>query len=181
MSSSKRIVAVACGLGIVIFTAKGLLPVTAAEQKHAPAPKGEKSEKPLTAAQKEIVAAIEGYNDAVAHKDADRAMAAFVPGPDTMVLGTGKGESWRGPEEIREAHLNFFKTFENETVEPVWRHIKVSGDVAWVAAMSHLIDDSQGKKNEFFMNISAVLQKKDGKWHIALLHISNPTGPDKQD
>lgn len=181
MRSSKTVVAVACSLGIAMLAANGLLSVRAAERERGTAAKGEKPEKPLMAAQKEIVAAFQAYTEAVAHKDIDRAMAAFAPGQDTMVLGTGKGETWGGPEEIREAHLHFFKAYEKETAEPVWRHIKVSGDSAWYAGMSRFVDESQGKKNEFFMNISAVLQKLDGKWQIVLLHVSNPTGPEKQD
>jgi ketosteroid isomerase-like protein len=182
MWSSKTVVALACGLGIVILTANGLLSVRAAEEERraAPVAKAEKPEKPLTAAQKEIVAAFQAYVEAVAHRDIDRAMAAFAPGPDTIVLGTGKDETWGGPEEIRDAHLHFFKTYEKETVEPVWRQIKVSGDLAWYAGMSRFVDESKGKKNEFFMNISAVLQKENDKWQIVLLHISNPTGPEKQ-
>lgn len=181
MWSSKTVTAVACGLGIALLTANGLLSVRAAEEELGTEAKQEKPEKPLTADQKEIVAAFQAYTEAVAHKNIDRAMAAFAPGQDTMVLGTGKGETWGGPEEIREAHLQFFKDYEKETAEPVWRNIKVSGDVAWYAGMSRFVDESQGKQNEFFMNISAVLQKQQGKWRIVLLHVSNPTGPEKQD
>jgi uncharacterized protein (TIGR02246 family) len=108
-------------------------------------------------------------------------MDIFLPGEQTMLLGTGPGESWRGPEEIREAHQNFFKGFDKENTENVWRHIHVQGDFAWAAAMSHHMAYVKGeKKNDFYINVSAVFQKKDGIWRIALLHFSNLTGPDKE-
>lgn len=137
------------------------------------------AEKPLSPAQKEVLAVMDAYNKAVAAKDLDACMAAFVPGPDAFVMGTGPGESWRGPEEIRRAHVNFFKSFDKETTEPIWRNVMVSGDIAWAAAHSRMVDEYKGKKNEFFLNISAVFQKKDGAWRCALLHFSNLTGPDR--
>jgi len=146
----------------------------------AMAAQNDAEEKPLTPAQKEIVAAIDNYNKALSQKDLKRCMAAFVPGEDTMVMGTGPGETWRGPEEIRFAHENFFKSIENESVEPVWRQIQASGDFAWVAAQSHHVDAKDGRKREFVLNVSAVLQKKGGQWLIALIHFSNVVGPEGQ-
>jgi uncharacterized protein (TIGR02246 family) len=177
MLSRPLTVAVGCGFGLLLGASAFF--VIAAENQSDP--QAAEKEAPLSPAQKEVVAAVEEYNHAVARRDIEKVMAAFVPGPETMVLGTGKGESWRGGEEIREAHLNFFKGFDKERAEPVWRHISVAGDVAWLASLSHFVDEREAKKNEFFMNISAVFQKKDGRWLITLLHISNPTGPEKQE
>jgi uncharacterized protein (TIGR02246 family) len=174
-------VAIAGLLATLILTAYDSVATAEQEGKNIAASQGKAAPAEKPGAEKEIAALIDAYNEAVAQKNIDRAMAAFAPGSDTMVLGTGKGESWRGPEEIREAHLHFFKSFEKETAAPVWRHITVAGNVAWAASLCHLADENQGKKNEFFMNLSAVFQQQGGKWHIVLLHISNPTGPEKQD
>jgi uncharacterized protein (TIGR02246 family) len=177
MWSSYRAVVLACVIGAVILGSGVLLTATAADKPDAPTAK---DDKPLTPAEKEIMAAIKAYNEAIANKDVDGAMGAFIASPDTLVLGTGPGETWRGPEEIRNAHLKFFENFDKETSTPIWRHITVAGDVAWTAGMTQFVDELKGEKNEFMLNSSAVMRKQDGKWRIALLHISNLTGPDEK-
>jgi uncharacterized protein (TIGR02246 family) len=161
----------------VMFATSGFLSASASDEPAAASDKPAAApEEPLTPAQKEVFAVIEEYNQALGRKDVDACMAVFVPGPDTMVMGTGPGETWRGPEEIRDAHVNFFKGFDKETTEPVWRHVHVLGDVAWVAAQSYHVDHLKGEKREFIMNVSGVFQKMDGKWRIAMIHASNVTG-----
>jgi len=173
MSLGRVIVVLAFGTATVMFATSGYLSAAAPDKPAVT------SDKPLTPVEKEVFAVIDGYNKALSQKDVGACMNVFVPGPNTMVLGTGPGESWRGPEEIREAHVNFFKGFDKETTEPVWRHIQVQGNVAWVAALSHHVDYLKGEKREFALKISAVFQKQDGQWRIALIHASNLTGAEK--
>ena len=126
--------------------------------------------------QVEVQAAIAAYARAISEKDMDACLAAYAPGPNSLMLGTGPGERWVGPEEIRTAHEEFFKDFDTETSKPTWRMVQVSGDVAWIAGMSEVVDYDKNVKNEFFLNVSGVLQKIDGKWRIVQFHFSNLTG-----
>jgi uncharacterized protein (TIGR02246 family) len=128
-----------------------------------------------TGPQAEVQAAIAAYARAISEKDIDACLAAYAPGTNSLMLGTGPGERWVGPEEMRTAHEQFFKDFDTESSKPTWRMVQVSGDVAWVAGMSEVVDYDKNVKNEFFLNISAVLQKIDGKWKIVQFHFSNRT------
>jgi uncharacterized protein (TIGR02246 family) len=125
--------------------------------------------------QAEVQAAIAAYSRAISEKDIDACLAAYAPGPNSLMLGTGPGERWVGPEEIRSAHEEFFKDFDTETSKPTWRMVQVSGDIAWMAGMSEVVDYDKNVKNEFFLNVSGVLQKIDGKWRIVQFHFSNRT------
>lgn len=126
----------------------------------------------------EILAVMEAYREAVSNKDIDRCMAAWGSGDDIVMLGTGPGERWLGREEIRDAHLHFFAGFDKESSESTWRMARVSGDVAWGASMVHAENYLKNEKNEFFLNISIVLERQQGQWRIVMFHHSNLTGPD---
>ena len=164
MSRRLAMLALLLGAGAIAFVAQSRMSSARADE-----PKG--------GVGAEAIAAVDAYNKAIARKDLEACMAAYAPGPDVVLLGTGPGERWQGPDEIREAHVNFFSTFDKEVSEPTWRLARGSGDVAWVASMAHVTDFFKGEKNEFSLNISTVLVKKEGKWQIALCHFSNLTGP----
>jgi hypothetical protein len=105
-------------------------------------------------------------------------MSMFVDDPKTVMLGTGPGERWLGLEAIREAHLRFFDSFDSEESKATWRIAQIDGNVAWGASMRVVTDYYKNIKREFYLNISAVLVKKDGKWQISMFHFSNLTGSD---
>jgi uncharacterized protein (TIGR02246 family) len=136
------------------------------------------AEEPLSGAEAEVVDAMQTYSKAVRGKDIDTVMAIFAPADDAVALGTGPGERWIGEEAIRMAHLQFFETFEKESGETTWRHIRVEGDMAWGSSMSHSVNYYANVKNEFSLNNSFVLKKYEGEWRIVLLHFSNLSCPE---
>jgi uncharacterized protein (TIGR02246 family) len=128
--------------------------------------------------QAEVHAVVAAYSQAIAEKKLDACVAAYG-GPEGVMLGTGPGERWVGEDEIRIAHQEFFRLFDTETSKPTWRVIRVNGEVAWIAGMSEITDYLKNVKKEFFLNFSAVLEKRDGKWKIVLFHFSNLTGMER--
>jgi uncharacterized protein (TIGR02246 family) len=153
------------GIGAVVVVAVAAILV--AQQTPRPAPS--------EATRAELQAVVEAYSKALAQKDLEGCMAAYG-GADAVMLGTGPGERWLGDEEIRTAHREFFKTFDTETSKATWKVGFVNGDVAWGARMSMVTDYLKNVKKEFALNMSFVLEKRDGKWKIVLLHFSNLTG-----
>lgn len=126
----------------------------------------------------QIRAAMDAYRQAISNKDIDGCMAAWGSGDGIVMLGTGPGERWVGRDEIRDAHLHFFDNFDKESSESTWRMARVSGDVAWGASMVHAVNYYKNQKNEFFLNISIVMERQQGQWRVVLFHHSNITGPD---
>lgn len=126
-----------------------------------------------------VTAAAHGYLRAFAARDLEACLAAFVPGKDTVMLGTGPGERWVGLDEIRAAHKEMFKAFEKESFEPTWRVVTQKGKVAWVASEVRVTDTVAGHEKEFTMHISSVWVLRKDRWQVVLLHYSNLTGPEK--
>jgi uncharacterized protein (TIGR02246 family) len=109
-------------------------------------------------------------------RDVDAVMKTFSTSPDTVFMGTGPGELWVGPEEIRQAHEEIFKAYDDETAETTWATVNVNGDVAWVMATLDVNNKAGEKEKSFQINQSIVAEKQDGKWVIVALHYSNLTG-----
>ncbi len=128
----------------------------------------------------EVMAELKAVRDAriaaFKARDVDAVMKTYSTKPDTVFMGTGPGELWVGPEEIREAHEEIFKAYDDETSEITWGSVNVNGDVAWVMATADVISKAGDEENSFQINRSMVLEKQDGKWVIVALHYSNLTG-----
>ena len=124
----------------------------------------------------EIVKVMTKYSEAIRAKDVGAIMAMFAPANDAVMMGTGPGERWIGQDAIKHAHEEFFRTFEKESGETTWRHIRVEGDMAWGTSMSHSVSYYANVKNEFSLNNSFALRKYKGEWRIVMFHFSNLTG-----
>jgi uncharacterized protein (TIGR02246 family) len=129
----------------------------------------------------EVFAALQAYGKAIGEKNVDACMAAYAPGLGTIMLGTGPGERWVGDEEIREAHTHILGAFDKESSMSTWKLLRIKDDIAWGASQRAVTSYYKNQKKEFYLNISAVLMKQDGKWRIVLFHYSNVTAPDVQD
>jgi uncharacterized protein (TIGR02246 family) len=126
-----------------------------------------------------VTAAAHDYLRAFAARDLEGCLAAFLPGKDTVMMGTGPGERWVGLKEISEAHKEMFKGFEKETFEPKWRVVTQQKKVAWVASEVSVKDTVDGREKEFTIHISTVWVLRKDRWQVALMHYSNLTGPEK--
>jgi uncharacterized protein (TIGR02246 family) len=138
-----------------------------------------------SAAQSEIADMLRKHDDAMNQHDLDGVMALFLPNPKTVIIGTGPGEKFQGPEEIRAAYSEMFKDYDKGTLTHncYWKDGRSSGNVAWGAFMCKLSDSKGGKNRDYELNVSAVAEKQEGKWQFVMLHYSNLVGsgsPTKQ-
>jgi uncharacterized protein (TIGR02246 family) len=126
----------------------------------------------------EIQEALKAYVAALSNKDLKGCLDAFAPGPATVLMGTGPGEVWVGRDEIKAAHLEFFKTFTKQESKSNWTISAADGKVAWGAAEVAVSQKRGDARNHFILHCSMVLKKTEGKWLIAMWHFSHLTGPD---
>lgn len=128
----------------------------------------------------EIKEVIDRHDKALAEKNMDALMETFAAGPNTVVLGTGPGERWVGAEEIRGAYTEIFKNYDAGTLQitNTWRSGASEGNVAWIAGQAHCVEYLKNEKREYGLNVTATFVKRDAKWQIVSLHMSNPTGPE---
>jgi hypothetical protein len=127
----------------------------------------------------QLRAVVQRHDKALSHKSLSELMATFSASPNTVVLGTGAAERWVGPKEIREAYTHIFQGYDAGTLttSPEWRTGGATGNMAYLAGTWNAKDSLKGKLRQYALNVSAALQKQHGKWHIVMLHMSNPTGP----
>lgn len=121
--------------------------------------------------EKEIMEFVQNYQQAFQKKDIDGVVAMYAK--DAVLMGTGPGERYVGPEEIRNAYMEYFKTSDKEVYNNTWNKLGKHGDVLWVAGMTHVSAYLKNKKNEFAINWTVVLSKQDGAWKVVQHHISN--------
>jgi ketosteroid isomerase-like protein len=129
----------------------------------------------------EIKEVLVQHDKALNEKNLDNLMATFSTDPNTVVLGTGAEEKWVGPQEIRAAYTEIIKDYDPGTLQSTcdWKTggSDDTGTMAWLAAICSTRDSLEGKAREYKLNVTATLQKQDGKWHFVSLHMSNAFEP----
>jgi uncharacterized protein (TIGR02246 family) len=122
---------------------------------------------------------LDAHEQALNKHDIDGLMALYAPGADTVVMGTTPPERWVGKAEIAEAYGHFFEDFDAGTVqrECPWMQVEASGDVGWITANCEYQDALDGKSRSFALNVTAVMQQREGAWKLRAMHFSNPTAP----
>lgn len=130
----------------------------------------------------EIAALLNAHDEALNRHNLEGVLALFAPGQKTVVLGTGPGERYQGAEEIRSAYKEIFRDFDAGTLSHscYWKEGGAKGDLAWGAAMCKFNDAVGAKQREYEMNVSAVAERRGGKWQFVMLHFSNLTGGSAQ-
>lgn len=124
-----------------------------------------------------ITALLEKHDTALKQHDVKIIGELFAAGPKTVLLGTGPGERWEGKDEIRSAYEHFMQDFDKGSLTPncYWKSGGINGNTAWLGAMCKMSDSLKGKPREYELNVSAVLEKIDGKWLFRQMHFSNLT------
>lgn len=129
----------------------------------------------------EVRAVLQQHDKALSEKNLDALMATFSTDPKTVVLGTGAEERWQGQQEIRAAYTEMFKDYDPNTLQTNcdWKTggADVNGTMAWLAASCSAKDSLAGKPRDYKLNVSAGVEKQDGKWRFTMLHMSNAFTP----
>ena len=124
-----------------------------------------------------IRALLDTYDGAFTNHDLDGVMACFSE--KAAVMGTGPGEIWSGPDEIKAAHQRFFEGFDygeqKFDYEFSLGEVKPDAGSAWMLTSGNVTGKSNGEDFSFPVNVSLSASKDGGKWLITALHFSTFT------
>ena len=125
-----------------------------------------------------IRALLKAHDDAMTNHDLKGVMATLTE--KASIMGTGPGEMWVGPEEIKDAYEHFFQGFDKgqQEFEYKFKHGGLSADMGWLMASGNIKAKKDGKPILFPINVSLTVAKAGGEWKIASMHFSTLTGPD---
>ncbi len=151
--------------GLSAITAGSALTTTA----KAAEPKSDKPEL------EKIKAVLKAHDDAMTSHNMEGVLAVLAP--KAVIIGTGPGEIWSGPEEIKEAYKNFFTDFDKGQQDFTYhvRFGELSAEMGWLMASGEVKGKKGGKDFAFPMNVSLTVSKASGDWKIAAMHFSTLT------
>jgi uncharacterized protein (TIGR02246 family) len=123
-----------------------------------------------------IRALLKAHDEAMTDHDLSGVMKCLTD--NAAIMGTGPGEFWVGPEEIKIAYEHFFETFDKgaQHFEYQFRVGGVGTDMGWLMASGNVNAKKDGKEFTFPMNSSLTVAKKSDEWRIAAMHFSTLTG-----
>jgi ketosteroid isomerase-like protein len=147
----------------------------------APAAHAEESKEANPEVEK-IRALLKAHDQAMTSQDLKGVMACFTE--KAAIMGTGPGEIWVGPDEIKVAYEHFFEGFDKgeQNFEYQFKIGGVTADMGWLMASGNITGKKDGKDFAFPINISLTVAKNGGDWQIAAMlslinsHFSTLTG-----
>jgi ketosteroid isomerase-like protein len=149
----------------------------------APAVRAEDSKEANPKVEK-IRALLKAHDEAMTNHDLKGVMACLTE--KAAIMGTGPGEIWVGPDEIKVAYEHFFDGFDKgeQKFEYQFKIGGVTADMGWLMASGNVTGKKDGKDVAFPLNISLTVAKNAGDWRIAALHFSTLTegaGPETKE
>jgi uncharacterized protein (TIGR02246 family) len=152
----------------------GVAGITAAA---AVAPKADAEASPEANPQlDQIRALLRAHDKAFTNHDLKGVMACLTE--NAAIMGSGPGEIWSGPEEIKVAYEHFFEGFDKgeQKFEYQFRIGGLTSEMGWLMTAGNVTGKKDGKDFAFPLNLSLTVAKKDGNWRIAAMHFSTLTG-----
>jgi uncharacterized protein (TIGR02246 family) len=124
----------------------------------------------------QIRALLRAHDEAFTNHDLNGVMACLTE--NAAIMGSGPGEIWSGPDEIKVAYEHFFEGFDKgeQKFEYQFRIGGVTSEMGWLMAAGNVTGKKDGKELAFPLNLSLTVAKKEGKWLIAAMHFSTLTG-----
>jgi ketosteroid isomerase-like protein len=119
---------------------------------------------------------LRAHDEAFTKHDLNGIMACLTE--KAAIMGSGPGEVWSGPDEIKVAYEHFFEGFDKgeQKFEYQFRIGGVTSEMGWLMTAGNVNGKKDGKEFVFPINLSLTVAKKDGKWLIAAMHFSTLTG-----
>jgi ketosteroid isomerase-like protein len=123
-----------------------------------------------------IRALLKAHDEAFTNQNLDGVMACLTE--KAAIMGTGPGEVWSGPDEIKVAYGHFFQGFDQgqQKFEYQFKIGGVTSDMGWLMTAGNVTGKKAGKEFAFPINLSLTVAKDAGKWLIAAMHFSTLTG-----
>jgi ketosteroid isomerase-like protein len=124
----------------------------------------------------QVRALLRAHDEAFTNHNLDGVMACLSE--KAAIMGTGPGEIWSGPDEIKVAYQHFFEGFDQgqQRFEYQFRLGKLSSDMGWMMTAGNVTGKKDGKDIAFPLNLSLTVTKGGGNWKIAAMHFSTLTG-----
>jgi ketosteroid isomerase-like protein len=162
MTRKEAIITGVAGLSALAMTA----PAVGAENSKNADPEVEK-----------IRGLLKAHDEAMTNHDLKGVMVCFAE--KATIMGTGPGEIWVGPDEIKVAYEHFFEGFDKgeQNFEYQFKIGGVTVDMGWLMASGNVTGKKDGKDFAFPLNVSLTVAKNSGNWQIAAMHFSTLTGP----
>jgi uncharacterized protein (TIGR02246 family) len=150
--------------GVAGFSALAMAPAARAEEAKEENPEVEK-----------IRALLKAHDEAFTDHDLKGVMACLTE--KAAIMGTGPGEIWVGPEEIKVAYEHFFEGFDKgeQKFEYQFKIGGVTSDMGWLMASGNVVAKKEGQDVSFPLNLSLTVAKDSGNWRIAAMHFSTLT------
>lgn len=140
------------------------------------APSAQAADKAANPELDDIRALLKAHDEAMTGHDLKGVLATMTE--KAAIMGTGPGEIWSGPAEIKDAYEHFFQGFDkgHQDFEYQFKIGELGSDMGWLMASGNIKGTKDGKAFEFPINISLTVAKSGGKWRIASMHFSTLTG-----
>ncbi len=123
-----------------------------------------------------IRALLKAHDEAFTNQDIDGVLACFTK--KAAIMGSGPGEIWSGPDEIKVAYEHFFQGFDKgqQKFEYQFRIGGLTSDMGWMMTSGNVTGKKDEKEFAFPLNISLTVAKDSGRWLVAAMHFSTLTG-----
>src|SRR3984957_2542238 len=124
----------------------------------------------------QIRALLRAHDEAFTNHDVNGIMLCLTE--KAAIMGTGPGEIWSGPDEIKVAYEHFFQGFDEgkQKYEYQLKIAAVGTDMGWLMTSGNISGEKAGKEFSYPINLSLTVAKNAGKWLIAAMHFSTLTG-----
>jgi ketosteroid isomerase-like protein len=119
---------------------------------------------------------LKAHDEAMTKHDLKDVMACLTD--KAALMGTGPGEIWVGPDDIKVAYQHFFEGFDKgeQNFEDQFKIGGAGAETGWLMASGNVTGKKDGKDLDFPLNISLTVAKSAGDWRIAVMHFSTLTG-----
>ncbi|MBV8586786.1 MAG: nuclear transport factor 2 family protein [Verrucomicrobia bacterium] len=124
---------------------------------------------------------VAAYDAAFNNQDLDGVMATLSE--KAAIMGTGPGEIWSGPDEIKAAYRHFFEGFDigEQSFDYEFNIGQITGDSGWLLTSGNVSGTKDGKPFTFPVNLSITAIKDGGKWLIGAMHFSILSGDSEEE
>ena len=128
----------------------------------------------------QIRALLKAHDEAFSNHDLSGVMACLAE--KAAIMGSGPGEIWSGPDEIKSAYEHFFEGFDKgeQKFEYQFRIGGLKSEMGWMMTSGNVEGKKGGKEFAYPLNLSLTVEKTEGKWLVAAMHFSTLTGPASQ-
>ena len=123
-----------------------------------------------------IRALLKAHDEAFTNHNLDGVMACLAE--KAAIMGTGPGEIWSGPDEIKVAYEHFFQGFDQgkQKYEYQFKIGGVTSDMGWLMTSGNITGEKAEMEFTYPINLSLTVAKNTGKWLIVAMHFSTLTG-----